>query len=152
MATTSTIPAFKTALVTAIATAMPGVQVAYRWPGPSTKPRGVYLGDTDGTQELASIVARDTRAPRNERYELQLFCHTYHVGQDPITGPADAEADAFSLLAEVEDVLADDPTVGSAAGVASWSFLTSLRPELEPFEKGWRCRLTAVLQVTARLT
>lgn len=145
MATTSTVPAFKAALVAALDTATT-VQVSRRWPGPSTADEGIFLGDVEGDMEIASI--KTGRQRRNERYRVQVICQTWRSAHTPLSAD-DSEDRAYALLAVVENVLADDPTVAPSV---AWNEVSSFADETVPFEHGWATRLTLTVAVTARLT
>lgn len=147
---TSTVPAFKAALVAGLTTALNPVQVGYSWPGPTTEAEGVYLGrEVDGTMGIASL--KTGRQRRDERYRVEIVCQTFRAaGADTPAAADDAEARAFVLAGEVEDWVADDASP-SSLGPAGWGQLVAFSSSVEPFEHGWSARVVLVLEANARL-
>jgi hypothetical protein len=110
MATSSTIPTAKTALVALISAALPGVQVVYGRPADSELAREcVYVGDATGVQRIPTM--RAGRKPREETYSVEVIVAVLLERGNT----TDAESRAFTLLAECEDVVADDSTLGIAS-------------------------------------
>ena len=68
--TTSDRPAVKRQIVSVLADALPGVQVAYAYPGGATRNEVVWLGDVTGSQELAAMGS--SRLPRNDNWTLEV--------------------------------------------------------------------------------
>lgn len=156
MATTnSTIPTVKAKLVELFAAAV-DVPVFYAWPGPSTPPKCVFLGRhpelddirIDGQSELATIQAG--RKQRQESYTVPVTAWTFRPDLDS-TAAKTCEVEAFDLAAHLEDVVADDPTIGLGPGVQR-VVLETQTPTLFPFQKGWACELALGFAVQARLT
>ena len=115
MATTSTVPAAKTALVTLISAALPGVQVTYgRPPDNELERECVYVGNVSGVQRIPTM--RAGRKPREETYSVEIVVAI--LLERGTT--SDAEDRAFELLAECEDVVADDPTLAIASAAGSF--------------------------------
>lgn len=154
MPTTLRAPAFKAALQTALQAraGLAGVQVARWWPGPTTASEGIYLGNLDagelasGRIEPSSI--KTGRQRRNDDAEVYVTCQTYRSGPTPLDAD-DAEARVHALFDEVEGAIADDP--GMSATV-DWSPGITWRTSIVVFEQGWAVRLSAVIQIHARLT
>lgn len=155
MATISTIPSVKTKLVDLLTDAL-DVQVSYCWPGPSTARKAVFLGRhpdlddirIDGQQEIPTIKAG--RKQRQETYRVPVTCWTFRPDLDPTAGSI-CEAEAFEMAGRVEDVLAENWTLGLGPAVHRVS-LEGVASTLFPFQKGWACELVLELDVSARLT
>lgn len=155
MATSSTIPAAKTALVTligaALATAGDGgepIQVSYGRPADSQLAREcVYVGDVTGLQRIP--VAKGTgRKTRQEDYSIEVVVAVLMLEGET----TDAEARAFTLLAEVEDVVADDSTLGLATNVGYFAASTgSLDMAADVTAEGPACVLRLNVDCQARL-
>ena len=155
MGTTSTIPAVKAKLVELLGDAL-SVPVTYCWPGPNTGQQAVFLGRhpelddirIDGQQEIPTIKAG--RRQRQESYTVPITVWTFRPDLDASAG-AVAEAEAFVLAGHVEDVLADNWTLGLGPQVHKVS-VDTVGSTLFPFQKGWACELVLTLDVAARLT
>jgi len=155
MGTTSTIPAVKKKMVELFGAALP-VPTFYAWPGPSTPPRCVFLGRhpelddirIDGQSEIPTIKAG--RKQRQETYQVPITVFSFRPDLDP-SGAALCESDAFDIASHVEDVMADNVTLGLSPGVHRVSVET-VASTLFPFQKGWACELVLTADVTARLT
>lgn len=149
MATHSTIPAVRTAFADAMtangAVGGAGVQVSRGYPGESFIEReSVYVDRITGAHAIANIKAG--RKQRDETYKLVVVVS---VAED-IGTVADVEDRAFELLAEVEDWLADDPSLGDVDGVV---FATAGEFELfsDMTANGVACVIRFDIDVTARL-
>lgn len=149
MSTTSTVVAFRAALVSALeahATVVAqAIQVHESWPGPTTEDEGIYLGAVSGTSELSSI--KPGRQRREETYTQEVVIQCWRAA----TSPTDAEtsvARVFALFAALEDVIANDPDMGGV----SWGFVSAFDLIPQQFEHSWAHRLTVSISCTARLT
>ena len=145
MAATSTAPAVKAALLAALVSALPGVQVVYSHPGDALEPDSLYLGDVRGTSEVPT--SRAGRLARHERYTVDVWIS---VVRDGTTAEA-AEARAFVLLAELEDVLADSVTLSQpivAAVLGEWDASLAF----DDARHGWSALLRVGVDVNARLS
>jgi hypothetical protein len=112
MATTSTVPSVKTALVTLIGSALSGIQVTYGRPADDKLNREcVYVAEAIGTHRVP--VFKAGRKPREERYSVEVVVAVIK-GRGDVT---DSESRAFTLLAAVEDAVANDPTLGAVDGL-----------------------------------
>jgi hypothetical protein len=119
VATTSTVPTAKAALVSLIGTALSGVQVTYGRPSDAELDREcVWVGDVTGRQQVPTMKAG--RKARHETYSVEVVAW---VAMDRGL-VSDAEARAFVLLGSVEDVVANDPTLGIATGTAYFGATT----------------------------
>lgn len=119
MATTSTVPSAKAALTALVAAALSGVQVTYGRPADAElNSECVWIGDTTGRQRVPTIKAG--RKARHETYSIDVVCWV-----DIERGlTSEAEARAFVLLGEVEDAVADDPSLGLATATTPVFFAT----------------------------
>jgi hypothetical protein len=153
MATTSTIPAVKSALVDLLSVAL-DVPVTYAWPGPNTAHECVFLGRypdvpgedrIDATSAIANIVTG--RKQRTETYTVPLTIWSFRPDLNS-DGAAEAEERAFVMLSVLEDVLADDPKLGLDI---LWAQLGDYSSVGHPYDKGWVYELIAQVDVQARL-
>lgn len=147
MATSSVVPTFKAALVTALQAraGLSGVQVARRWPGPSTADEGIYLGDARGRTTPRAL--KTGRQRRTETAQVEIIIQTLRSAHTPLDAD-DSEDRAFALLAELEGALADDPDVSSSI---EWTDELAYVEETIPLERGWATRLTVTVSLNARL-
>lgn len=117
MTVTSTIPAAIDALVTMLtvrpALAVPGTLVVDGYPANARSIKQLITigGQVDatatGTQEFASLGARR----RTEDYTIRVYCSAVDADQKK------ARDAAFALMAEVEDLLRTDPTLGGVTSM-----------------------------------
>lgn len=148
MSTTSTVVAFRSALLDALrdhsTVVADSIQVTDAWPGPSTEDEGIFLAGVTGVSEITSI--KTGRQRRQETYRQQVVIQVHRASLSPLDGETSV-ARVFALFAALEDVLADEPTLGGV----SWGQIVDF--ELNPFEfeVGWAHRLTATVEPTARL-
>lgn len=156
MSTTSTVPTVKATLVTLIDAAL-AVPVTWAWPGPDAEHECVFLGPHPATADirldLSSQIAtvKAGRKQRQEEYVVRVTVWSFR----PELTTADAqtcETRAFELAAEVEDVLADNPRLGLAAGVIQYAEVDAVSSTLFPFNSGWATELAIDVRVRARLT
>lgn len=150
MPTTSAVPAFEGALITALRLrqTLAGVQVEPAWPGPETDAEGIYLGTLEGEGPVTSFTAAEFKSGTqylDEEAEVPFVCQSYKPGGTA----AEAKARAFELLSEVLAALAADPKMSSSV---QWTSSVTARTLLEQFEHGWKCRLSASIQITSYLT
>lgn len=145
MATRSTVPAVKAALVALLEAALVDVSVSYSHPGNALPVEAVYLGDVRGTSEVPT--SRAGRLARHERYTVDLWIS---VTTDGSSSEA-AEARAAELLAEVEDVLAEDVTLGEEIVAATLAEVDWL-PAFDDGRHGWSALLRVGVDVNARLS
>lgn len=140
---TSTVPAFKSALLSRLQ-ARPGlsdVQVTYGWPSGAVKRESMMLGGLNGSQEFRTIGATQ----RMEEYGLDVYITVIREGQGR---QQNADERAFALMAEIEAELRSDPTVNN----------TVLTAELRDFDlqpmasaETREARLTVTINVMARI-
>lgn len=140
---TSTVPAFKAALLTRLQarTGLAGVQVTYGWPSGQVKRESIMLGGVTGSQEFRTVGATQ----RMEDYSLTAYVTVIKEG-----GAQQQSADerALALMAEVEADLRSDPTVNNTVLTAQLS-----RFDLEPMASSEtrEARLTLTIDVMARI-
>jgi hypothetical protein len=146
MATTSTVPAARQALYTALVAALPSVQVSYSHPGEAVERDTVYLGDARGRHDPATIKAG--RRTRDEQYTLDVWVESTADGPDA----REAFERCFVLKAEVEDVLADDASLG--LGQPFWMLVGDFEAVTgwDEDRRGHAARVRIGIEVRARLT
>jgi hypothetical protein len=145
----STVPAVKAALFNFFqaSPALSGVQVTYSHPGNTLQNSVIYLGDVQGTSHYPTM--RAGRKAREEDYILDCWILVADSNSDSIS----VETTAFTMMGAVEDVIANDPTLGSLDGV-KWSELTGfeLIIGMDDSRFGWAAQLKLEISVTARLS
>lgn len=146
MATTSTVPAVKAALRTLILAALPSAQVSYGRPQNGQKLRaGVYLADVAGDLDIP--VMKAGRRTRSEAYTVDVVA----AAARPRGTVEEAEADAYALMAAVEDVVANDFTLGLAY-IEHATFKGTFTCQSGYSNEGPICLLVEPVRVVARLT
>lgn len=158
VARTSTAPAFTKALVAAMKSRLPAVDVFHGWPDADSENEVIYTDGLRLNQESAAQ-SRVTR-PRNEDYVLDVVIEV----AAPAGTTEEASDRAWELVGELEDELrnADNPGAGVGLGVDGvWhcevrtveeepGFLKD--PENPAMTIGRACRLTVGVGVKARIT
>jgi len=106
--TTSTAPTVRATLIAALGArpGLDGVTVTHFWQGDADTQEAIYLGNT--TLENEYPVIRSGRKPREETYRIQLHIRSLK----PTDWGPTAEVRAFEMIAEVEDLIAEDPAIG----------------------------------------
>ena len=139
---TSTATAFRAALITALQgrSSLTGVQIGYGMPAGSLLREHMLLGAVGGNQEFRAIGAQH----KFEEYEQTVHIGVIREGQQQQT----CDERAFTLMAELEDTLMDDLTVGNTVMTAELSGFN-----LEPLasETTREARLTVTVTVKARI-
>lgn len=156
MAESTRVPTFKTNLVTLLKAANPGVQIAYRWPGPSTKSEGIYLAESRASKEAAHLRAPGTRVHRNEEFEVAFVCNAWRTSLKPTDADL-ADALVHSFEAMVDDLLSENPELrtnpaNAATRTCEWSYVASYETETVEIETGVAFRLNGTIAGLARLT
>ena len=153
MATTSTVITVKKALVTLLDTEL-SVPVTYAWPGKATQSEAVFLGPHPETSDVRIDVESQIptmkagRKQRAESYTVRITVWVFRPDLN-VEGAEECETRAFELFSSIEDVLADDTSLGSTdVQLASIERFSST---LFPFASGWACELGIDVQVEARL-
>lgn len=145
MATSSTVPAVKAALVSLLTAALPGTQVTYGRPADSMLSRNcVWMGRAAGTDRVPTMKAG--RKAREQDYTITVFVWV----AKPRGTVEQAEDDAHTLLAEVNDALADDPSLGGVDGLIH-ATAGSWEAEADQAQEGPFCLVTLDIDCLARL-
>ncbi len=112
-ATTSIRPLVKSAIINKLRLkpALAGVQIAYGWPGDALEKESIWVGKVSGNVKIAVMSAG--RKYRDDMFDVTVFISAGLEGGTE----EETEARATVLLAALEDVLADDPSLGSIAGL-----------------------------------
>lgn len=148
MPTTSSVPTARLALVNllTVAPALSGVQVGYSHPGDAVEVDSVYLGDVSGRQGPATMKAG--RRTRDETYTVDVFVET------TVDGPTaqGASERAWLLATAVEDVVANDATLGLSAPF--WAVVGDMseRVGFDEDRRGWASRIRIGVECRGRLT
>ena len=145
MATSSSVPAVKNALVALLATALPDTQVTYGRPADSMLTRNcVWVGRAAGADRIPVMTAG--RKVREQAYNVTVFVWT----AKPRGTVEEAEAEAHVLLAGVTDALADDPSLGGVDGLIH-ATAGSWEAEGDLAQEGPFCLVTLAVDCLARL-
>ena len=131
--TTSSVPAVKAALVAVLSAALPTVQVSWSDPGDVIENTSIAVGSASGTGAISTL--RAGRKHRDESYSVEVIFSVLMPGDDP----HEAEAEAFRLMAFLEDILANNPR---ALGTIS-AQLAAFEAESGRTDGGAACNLTA---------
>lgn len=149
MLTHSTVSTVKSQLLTRLQ-ARPNlaeVQVFYSWPADVQQAEAIYFGEARG--EHTYPVLKSGRKPRQENYSLDIFIDVAGSG----ASSRETEERAWALASEVEDTIADDPTLGlttdviQAVAFGNWT----LQYAVDVTREGWAAIIRVSLDVTARL-
>lgn len=127
----------------------PAVQVEGHPPGEAMQPASVFCGSARGSHGLAAISSNRKR--RQETYGLEVWIDVLLPGVDDV---AAAEDRCWTLFAALEDVLAEDPTLGLDDGGVK----VVLSAQIGAWEEGVAraegaaCQLRVTVDIVARLT
>ena len=150
MPTASTVPAFIDALLAAMTTALPGVQVSAAWPGPDvTDEETLFIGAEVENWDLEIPTMKAGRKQRQETYTVSLEAWVAKPGLLRAESASAARTRAVEIIDAVDSFLADDPALTPSV---LWARLEGRGATLVPFDKGWSCQATASISVAARLT
>ena len=155
MATTSVVPTVIDRIVAAVTAEMTGsladVKTAQAWPGPEAKRRMFLLGETTWPRyAIATIKAG--RKQRDERFSIEFEAWVLGTKNTTPSNPGPARDEAFAMVAEAENVLADDPSIG-LGNTVQWVQIQPKSAGPRQFEKGgWAYRITGDFVALARLT
>lgn len=147
MPTNSTIPAVRNQLVALLKArpALSGLQIEAHWPV-QIEDESVHCGEVRASSTIPVMTAGRKR--REEDYELDVWIVAGAPGQIA----AQAEARAQALFVELEDIVANDPSLGGAAGSTLRVTLDSYEWRTGPDDEGYGSTIKAVLGCKARLT
>lgn len=124
--------------------ALTGVQVSPGWPGESIKAEAIWCDNIRGDMEIALLGAG--RKQRDDTFRIPL--------EIKVSGKVDLDAVALrlgQLIAAVEDVLADDPTLGALDGI-QWAEIGEVQSICGRTPDGPVGFAEVVLEVHSRLT
>lgn len=148
MGTTSSVPAVIDGLLAGMRTA--GLAAFEQWPGPEAAKEMIVLGQVTWEDYVIATI----KAGRKHRQEDWAVAFELYVAGADGTTPADpstARNRAFTLLGEVEDLLAEDVTAGTDFTTVQWVEVRLTDAEPRVFEKGWAYRVTGSFRARARL-
>lgn len=165
MATSSTLPAVKAALVDLLSTALATssvdggqVPVFYAWQ-PDVTDESVFLGRplfsadetivSDSTIESNVPTIKAGRKQRQEEYEIEGTAWSFRGDLTP-SAAAQAELRGFELADAVDDVLADDPTLGLTS--IQYAVLARRQAQIRAYGSGWVSVVFFTVAVKSRLT
>lgn len=147
MALSSTVPAVKAALVSLVTTGIGDstVQVSYGRPADSMLARDcVWMGRVTGSDRVPVMSAG--RKVREQEYSVQVIVWV----AKPRGTVQEAEARAHVLAAEINDALADDPSLGGVDGLIH-ATAGSWEVEADQALEGPFCLITFDVDCLARL-
>jgi hypothetical protein len=142
---TTTIPAFKSALVTALqaSSALTGVQVSYGNPGDIQRSESIWVGDSRSQQQPSAMKSLPVR--RDEVYTTDVMVEI----TQPRSTQEGVDLRATVLAAAVETVIAENPSL-SVTGVL-WSTVVSYDMAGGFDADGRVCIITIGVETHARL-
>jgi len=146
----STAPVVRAALIAALdaRSGLDGVLVTHFWQGQADEQEALYLGSTSSDEEWVTL--RAGRKAREETYRIQIHIRAWKPGFWDATN----ETRIFALIAEVDNLLADDPAIGLSATLPTLRILLAsyeVKPvALDP--AGIGAEATLSLEVHSRLT
>lgn len=148
MAVHSTVPTVRAAIVALLAAraGLAGVQVGQSHPGEALEGETVFLGDSRGTSGIATI--RAARKARQEAYTVDVWVE---VNRDGPTAQTASER-AWALVGEIDDMLADDPSLGLTQPF--WAVLAEHEQSVyfDDSTRGYVSRIRVGINCEARLT
>jgi len=145
MASTSTLVTVKSAIVSLLQAALPGVQVSYSHPNePEAHGEFVFLGFAQSTNTVP--VMRGGRKKTDETYTVQVVVEVKGEGLAQLA----ADIRCMELFAEVENIIADDPNLGLGNDI-HWARLEGWEQVGGTTGTGHGCRVEANVEVSARL-
>ena len=148
MATVSTVPAVMEALYQAFAASseLTGVQVSESWPGgDGLRDKALFLGNVRST-DIHIPVSRAVRVVREELYSVDVHAQAAFAG----TNAKAARESCFAMYAAVEDVIANNPTLGVNGLIKAVPHAYELQTGLTD-SGGWIAFLRIEIEVQARL-
>ncbi len=146
-AVASMIPAVKARVIALLTdeTAFAGLQLSYSQPATRLERSSFWLGETTGRHDISAI--RAGRKPRTETFEIDGYIYVWK----PSGRPEEAEAEAFTLLAAIEDVLADAPQLDLGPSL-QWAKVGAIKgTDCGPRETGADAVIHFAIECQARL-
>lgn len=107
---------------------------------PERRRDAIWLGPVENS-DLQRAGFRAGRDRRNEEYELTIFVEA-RSAKDAQT----AETLAYAYAGAIEEALADDPTLGSTAGL-QWVRVNAFRSDCFDFSDGHFCQIEITAEV-----
>jgi len=121
------------------------LQLSYSQPATRLERSGLWLGRTTGRHDISAI--RSGRKPRAETFELDVYIYVWK----PAGTPQEAESEAFGLLLEAEDMLADAPQLDLGPSL-QWAKVGAIKgTDCGPRETGADAVIHFVIECQARL-
>jgi len=121
------------------------LQLSYSQPATRMERSGLWLGRTTGKHEISAIKAG--RKPRTETFEIAVHIYVWR----PAGTQQEAEAEAFGLLLDVEDMLADAPQLDLGPSL-QWATMGAIRgTDCSPRESGADANIDFAIACQARL-
>lgn len=128
-----------------------GLAAFESWPGPGAEAEMLVLG-TVTWEDYAIATIKSGRKHRQEDWSIAFELYVSGGEGTTPSSPTVAKDRAFELLAECEDLLADDVTAGTDHTIVQWVEIRLSTAEPRVFEKGWAYRITGSFRARARLT
>lgn len=148
MATHSTVPTVRAQLITLLTAraGLAGVTIEQCHPLEAIDDEAIYLGQSRTTSDIPTI--RAGRKARQEQYTLDVWVE---VVRDGPTAQSASER-SWALVGEIEDMLADDPSLGLSQPF--WAVLAEADQDawVEDSRRGYVSRVRVGIQCEARLT
>lgn len=146
--TGSTVVAVRKQIVAQLqaAAGLTGVQITYAFPGVDRQAQeSIFTAFATIDHTVPTMKAG--RKTRDEEYVQQLIIEVHGHGDSQET----VDTRAWALLAEVENVFADDPNLGIPDTVL-WATIQSATDVGGSIDRGHACRIEVDIAVRARLT
>jgi hypothetical protein len=138
---------YKRALIDRIAALLPGIQVAYSWPGATFDRECVHGGRVQGTQQYATFAGGRARLPRDETFVVDVFVAVRAPGADD---GYDVEHRLGEIGQAIEDGIAAAPQIESVVGML-YAGVTDFELDSEPDDDAWGGVLRYGITVRSRL-
>jgi hypothetical protein len=148
---TSAVPATEKALIQAMRShqALSGVLVSPAWPGADSDREMVFLGYELLDWNLEVPTMKSGRKHRDETFTLQVIAWVFMESLHP-SEVQKATDRAHELIDVVDDILADDPTLGGVECL-SWALPADGSRNVGPVDKGYAVEATRNVSAKARL-
>jgi hypothetical protein len=147
MATTSTVPTVKAALASLLVTAIDDADTVHVTQGRPQEAlinsQQVIVGAVSYSSEIANL--KSGRKQRDETYSIEVV----FLAAFPGGTPDEAETAVWAHFAHLEDILADDPTLGVAD--LAWATLGQVEGDVAIEQSGPIAWITADVNCKARL-
>lgn len=141
--TTSLLPPARAALI-ALMDAATTAPVTVADPGDDRPPEGcVYTGDAEIVHTFGPM--RSGRKPRDEEIDLEVFVEAL----DP--DPTQAEQLVMTIVGQLEDIVAGDPTLGLDVTPPPVAEISSISVRIMAETEQYRCKAECGVTITTRL-